>query len=201
MEGRWSTGLGSSGIDVSTEFQPMPKVKSSDSSKLAVSVAASDKTETPTIKVKALSLIAILLEKDEGVAKLGGESDKKLGFGKMHQMASDFFARFEPPSVTGVWDGPRQAFFHAKVQEVCSSSRLQLIGAPLSIVYEEQNLGFLMRLVLSVGRMSVKEVIVSPEYAAFPSCDVDVIKFTNSSTSDFKLIYEVCNFDFALEVH
>ena len=66
----------------------------------------------------------------------------------------------------------------------------------MSIIYEEQNpsvfggAGFLMRLVLSVGRMSLKEVIVSSPKSNFPSDEIDVIKFTNSSSSDVKLVYQ-----------
>ena len=66
----------------------------------------------------------------------------------------------------------------------------------MSIIYEEQNpsvfggAGFLMRLVLTIGRMSLKEVIVSSPKSNFPSDEIDVIKFTNSSSSDVKLIYQ-----------
>lgn len=202
LDNRWST---QTGIDVSTmssDFQPMPKSSSlkmrQDSS--IMSSVISEKTETPTIKVKASSLIAVLLEKDEAVAKLGGESDKKLAFAKMQNMAETFF-KLEPPTFAGVWDASRQASYHAKVSQVCSSSRLQLIGAPFSITYEEQMpvfggpTAFLMRLALSLGRMSLKEVIVatSPNFPQ-PPCEIDVVKFSNSSTADFKLTYEVKNF-------
>lgn len=193
LDNRWSTG-----IDVSTmsnEFHPMPKSNSRKNIADSIRSSVSEKTDTPTIKVKATSLIAVLLEKDEGVAKLGGETDKKIGFAKMQEMAEAFF-KLEPPNVTGVWDPSRQATFHSKLFQVCSSSRLQIVGAPFSITYEEHNQavfgsGFLMRLALSVGRMSLKEVIVAPPNSPFPSYDIDVVKFSNSSTSDFKLTYEV----------
>ena len=82
----------------------------------------SEKTDTPTIKVKISSLIAVLQEKDEGVSKLGGEPDKKQGCAKMQEMANTFF-KFEPPNVSGIWDTSRQASFHAKLAKFCSSSR------------------------------------------------------------------------------
>ena len=155
----------------------------------------SETKDTPTIKVKVSSLIAVLQEKDESVAKLGGEPDKKQGFAKMQEMANTFF-KFEPPNVSGIWDVSRQAKIHAKLANSCSSSRLQMIGAPISICYEEQNPsvfggpGFLMRLVVTVGRMSLKEIIVATPNSPHPSCEIDVIRFTNSSTSDVKLTYQ-----------
>ena len=84
--------------------------------------SVSEKKDTPTIKVKVSSLIAVLQEKDESVAKLGGEPDKKQGFDKMQEMADTFF-KLEPPNVSGIWDPSRQAIFHAKLAKVCSSSR------------------------------------------------------------------------------
>ena len=155
-----------------------------------------ENTDTPTIKVKAASFIAILQEKDEAVAKLGGENDKKEAFAQMQSNAEEFFQNLQLPNISGIWDHKKQALFHEKINQVCSSSRIQIVGAPISITYEEQNQGvlgarFLMRLILSVGRMSIKEIIISEKTSSTPDEEIDVIKFSNSSTSDFKLTYEV----------
>ena len=91
---------------------------------------------------------------------------------------------------------------------ICCTFRLQIIGAPLSLSYEETSgstIGnqaafgglsdFLMKLVLSVGRLSVKEVIEAPapQDSSFSSMsNLDIVRFQNSSTSDFKLIYQEC---------
>ena len=91
----------------------------------------SEKTDTPTIKVKISSLIAVLQEKDEGVSKLGGEPDKKQGCAKMQEMANTFF-KFEPPNVSGIWDTSRQASFHAKLAKFCSSSRYLISFIPMA---------------------------------------------------------------------
>ena len=82
---------------------------------------------------------------------------------------------------------------------------MQIIGAPLSLCYEETSgsaIGnqatfgimndFLMKLVLSVGRLSVKEVIEA-HVPSFSSSNLDIIRFQNSSTSDFKLVYQECS--------
>ena len=125
LENTWSTGIDVS--TMSTEFQPcIPKRNRNMGGGIGdASIRSSvseTKKDTPTIKVKVSSLIAVLQEKDESVAKLGGEPDKKQGFDKMQEMADTFF-KLEPPNVSGIWDPSRQAIFHAKLAKVCSSSR------------------------------------------------------------------------------
>ena len=81
---------------------------------------------------------------------------------------------------------------------MCHSSRLQIIAAPLTVVYEEGSLSdttfgvnFLMKLTMSMGRLSMKEVIVATPGSPHASNNIDMITFTDSGSSDFKLIYEV----------
>lgn len=193
--GGWSTGNDEI-ISQSTEFQPMPRVSKKTAGMDSSSVQA-EKTVTPAIKVKARNLIAVLIEKDEGVSKMGGESSKALAFEKMLQVAGSFF-EIDFPSVIGVWDHERQARFHGIMEATCKESRLQMIGAPFSITYEEGSTqdstfgaGFLMKLIMSFGRFSVREVIEAQPGSPYPSCKVDVVKFTDSSSADVKLIYEV----------
>jgi len=47
---------------------------------------------SPRVVVRAVSVLATLVERDEGVAKLGGESNKSLAMDRMHEMAAKFFA-------------------------------------------------------------------------------------------------------------
>ena len=198
---------------MSTDFQPMPKSsqKRSDTS-IRSSISYDNNPETPVIKIKASSIIAVLLEKDEGVSKMGGQSNKVLAFEKMQQMATDFFNQLEPPSVVGIWDLVRQAKCHDQIKQVCDVSRLQIVGAPLNLTYEESNAAafaagnlqdFIMKLVLSIGRLSVKEVIEivdvvsTTDYSTLPAnfsfCDTDVVRFQASSSSvDFKLVFQEC---------
>ena len=143
------------------------------------------------------SLICVLIEKDEGVSKLGGESSKVLAHEVMTKTAEAFF-KLEPPTFTGIWDQFRQDTFHKKIEALSNSSRLQIIAAPLTIVYEEGSLSdttfgvnFLMKLTMSLGRVSIKEVIVAPTGSPHVSSTIDMITFTENSSSDFKLIYEV----------
>ena len=201
---------------MSTDFQPMPKSSqqkrsASDASSSSISYD-NPPPETPVIKIKASSVIAVLLEKDEGVSKMGGQSNKILAFEKMQQMATDFFNQLEPPSVVGIWDLVRQAKCHDQIKQVCGVSRLQIVGAPLNLTYEESNAAafaagnlqdFIMKLVLSIGRLSVKEVIEivdvvsTTDYSTLPAhfsfCDTDVVRFQASSSSvDFKLVFQEC---------
>ena len=196
---------------MSTDFQPMPKSsqKRSDTS-IRSSISYDNNPETPVIKIKASSIIAVLLEKDEGVSKMGGQSNKVLAFEKMQQMATKFFNQLEPPSVVGIWDLVRQAKCHDQIKQVCTGvSRLQIVGAPLNLTYEESNVAFSnagnlqdfnMKLVLSIGRLSVKEVIDvdystidSTAPSKFSFCDIDVVRFqTSSSSVDFKLVFQEC---------
>jgi hypothetical protein len=46
---------------------------------------------SPRIVLRAASLFANLVELDEGVSKLGGESTKSLGLSKMQKIAEIFF--------------------------------------------------------------------------------------------------------------
>ena len=92
----------------------------------------------------------------------------------------------------------RQLTYHAKIEKVCNSSRLQIIAAPLTVVYEEGSLSdttfgvnFLLKLTMSMGRLSMKEAIVAPPGSPHASNNIDMITFTDSGSSDFKLIYEV----------
>eukprot|EP00093_Oithona_nana_P001821 01821.XXX_5499_11495_1 [CDS] Oithona nana genome sequencing. len=210
----WSMGDTFESSTMSTDFQPMPK---SSQQKRSASDACSSSIsydnpppETPVIKIKASSVIAVLLEKDEGVSKMGGQSNKVLAFEKMQQMATDFFNQLEPPSVVGIWDLVRQAKCHDQIKQVCGVSRLQIVGAPLNLTYEESNAAafaagnlqdFIMKLVLSIGRLSVKEVIEivdvvsTTDYSTLPAnfsfCDTDVVRFQASSSSvDFKLVFQ-----------
>lgn len=212
----WSMGDTFESSTMSTDFQPMPK---SSQQKRSASDACSSSIsydnpppETPVIKIKASSVIAVLLEKDEGVSKMGGQSNKVLAFEKMQQMATDFFNQLEPPSVVGIWDLVRQAKCHDQIKQVCGVSRLQIVGAPLNLTYEESNAAafaagnlqdFIMKLVLSIGRLSVKEVIEivdvvsTTDYSTLPAhfsfCDTDVVRFQASSSSvDFKLVFQEC---------
>ena len=91
----------------------------------------------------------------------------------------------------------RQLTYHAKIEKVCNSSRLQIIAAPLTVVYEEGSLSdttfgvnFLLKLTMSMGRLSMKEAIVAPPGSPHASNNIDMITFTDSGSSDFKLIYE-----------
>ena len=95
----------------------------------------------------------------------------------------------------------RQLTYHAKIEQVCNSSRLQIIAAPLTVVYEEGSLSdttfgvnFLLKLTMSMGRLSMKEAIVAPPGSPHASNNIDMITFTDSGSSDFKLIYEVTVF-------
>jgi hypothetical protein len=190
----WSTGE-----DIttqSTEFHPMPRVAKKSSFMNASTVSVSEKSVTPAIKVQASSLIAVLVEKDEGVGKLGGESNKILALEKMLTMAEKFF-KLEPPSVYGIWDLKRQEAFHAKLEDVCNVSRLQVVGAPLSVNYEEGThvgssfgAAFLMKMIMTIGRVSLKEVIV-PMDESHSEAKIDLIKFRDSPNPDFRMVYEV----------
>ena len=214
--GGWSMGDAFESSTMSTDFQPMPKSnsqkRSDQNTRSSISFESNPATETPVIKIKASSIIAVLLEMDEGVSKMGGQSNKVSGFDKMQNMASKFFSQLEPPSVTGIWDVVRQAKYHDQIKQVCDASRLQIVGAPLNLTYEESNTSFaagasnynlqdfLMKLVLSIGRLSIKEVIevdnstTSESFPAnFSHCDIDVVRFqASSSTVDFKLVYQEC---------
>ena len=125
LDHRWSIGDTFETSTMSTDFQPMPRsqkrssVEGSIRSSLSVDNSGA---ETPVIKVKASSVIAVLLEKDESVSKLGGEISKTLAFEKMQSMAAKFF-QIEPPAVTGIWDVVRQAKYHDQINQVCSASR------------------------------------------------------------------------------
>ena len=126
MDHRWSMGDNFETSTMSTDFQPMPRSQKrtsaeAEGSRSTVSVDNAS-AETPVIKVKASSVIAVLLEKDESVSKLGGETSKTLAFEKMQKMAANFF-KLEPPSVTGIWDVGRQAKYHDQINQVCSASR------------------------------------------------------------------------------
>jgi hypothetical protein len=57
-------------------------------------VAAS--SSSPRVVIRAVNLLAALIERDEGVTKLGGESTKTLAMDKMHDMAGKFFAAAAP---------------------------------------------------------------------------------------------------------
>ncbi len=140
------------------------------------------------------------MEKDEGVQKLGGESSKSLALEKMLSMATTYFS-LDLPIVVGVWDQARQDEYHAKLEKVCKASRLQVVGAPLNVIYEEGTpdgtafgSNFFSKLTLSVGRVSVRE-IVRPD-CFFPKHDVDLLKFFPnandplSTSSDFKFTFE-----------
>ena len=51
---------------------------------------------SPRVVIRAVNLLASLIERDEGVSKLGGESTKTLAMDKMHEMAAKFFAAAAP---------------------------------------------------------------------------------------------------------
>lgn len=193
----WSTG---SGVDVtsrSTEFQPMPRIRRATMDSSGAAGGTSDSNLTPTIIVKATSVIGVFLERDEAVTRMGGEATKSLAIDKMLATAAKFFS-IEPPSVSGIWDKHRQRAFHNLLSEYCAASHIQLVGAPLSLTYEEGcpdgsafSSSFLMRLSLTVGRCSIKEYISTEE--ASHEAVIDVIAFDGSnsaSSPDFKLTYE-----------
>ena len=194
----WSTGIGpDDSITQSSEFHPMPRLAKKHAMDSSTGSSFAERDVTPTINVKLASLICVLIEKDEGVSKLGGETSKILAHELMAKMAETFF-KIEPPPFTGIWDQFRQNTYHSKIEELSNSSRLQIIAAPLTIVYEEGSLSdttfgvnFLMKVTMSLGRLSMREVIVSPPDSAYPSTTIDMVKFTDNSSSDFKLIYEV----------
>ena len=70
----------------------MPKV----SRRLRPSISSPEEnvesSSAPRVVVRAVSVLATFVERDEGVAKLGGESNKSLAMDKMHEMAAKFFA-------------------------------------------------------------------------------------------------------------
>lgn len=109
METKWSTAGPADSITQSSEFQPMPRVGMAKKHTMDTSVSSSvtvEKDVTPTINIKLASLICVLIEKDEGIAKLGGESSRVLAHKLMTKKAEAFF-KIEPPNFTGIWDSYR----------------------------------------------------------------------------------------------
>ena len=76
----------------SSEFVAMPKVKRHHRRSLTSTNDNVAPASSPRVVIRAVNLLASLVERDEGVAKLGGESNKALAMDKMHEMAAKFFA-------------------------------------------------------------------------------------------------------------
>ena len=69
----------------------MPKVSRRLRPSISSPSETAESSSSPRVVVRAVSVVAIFVERDEGVAKLGGESNKSLAMDKMHGMAAKFF--------------------------------------------------------------------------------------------------------------
>merc|ERR1719471_2326448 len=88
----------------------------------------------PKIKVRLFYAIVALLEKDEYIAKLGGEATKAMALDSMRSTAFNFFnSKF----TFSTKDRYQIETFHRQMSQVCHTSHLALVGLPITIIYEE----------------------------------------------------------------
>ena len=122
--------------------------------------------------MKAVCLVGVCLERDAGVTKMGGEPTRTLAFEKMHKKATAFFSSLLGDKgrhlLTGpnLWHSDRIGNLHTALYDFASGSRLQLVGTPLTLLYEEgssdgflASSNFLSKTILTVGQLSVREIL------------------------------------------
>ena len=68
--------------------------------------AQANPSACPRIIVKGVCLVGAFLERDEGVARLGGEPSRTLGREKMHKKATSFFSSLLGDSGKHLLTGP-----------------------------------------------------------------------------------------------
>ena len=163
--------------------------------------AASQSPPMPRIKIRAASCVGILHMMDPGIIKLGGEPTRLLAMMSMRTSAETFFAN---PSLTSpVWDSRKLSSWHAALGQTVGTSHLQLLAAPVNIVYEEgtsigpglaANYAAITTLIL--GKVSLVEFLVD-NCACAPAQElVHLLKFSHSDlgpakrSPDLKLVYK-----------
>jgi len=198
-------------ISASREFMPVSGLTSSrvqgyltDEGRPADSPASSP--PVPRILVKLAGLTGVLVERDDGVSRMGGEASRSLAMEVMRAATFNYFNRVKDMPQ---WE-PRKLFaWHKALAASLSSSHIQLVASPVSVVYEEgTSIGpglasnYAAITTVTVGKLSVMEGLM--ECDAKPGTPIDMIhllKFTSNTEStdaaflmkkkpDVKLIYK-----------
>lgn len=107
--------------------------------------------------------MAVIHEKDPGVARLGGEPSRPLALSSMRRSATSLFCSPPPPPS---WEPRRLASWHSALGAATPSPHLQLVAAPLTIVYQEgTSIGpglassYAAITTVTLGKVSVVEVV------------------------------------------
>ena len=155
----------------------------------------------PRIKIRSGSCVGIIHMMDPGIIKLGGEPTRGLAMMSMRLSAETFFS---PSSTltTPVWDSRKLTAWHQSLGSTIGSSHLQLLAAPVNIVYEEgtsigpglsSNYAAMTTVIL--GKVSLVEYLVDNTDINQAEL-INLVKFShsesvpNKKTPDVKLVYK-----------
>lgn len=130
----WSSAQDDDLTTRSTEFVAMPKLGRRQ--RPLVPEEKNTDSQSPRIVVRAASLLASLVELDEGVSKLGGESTKTLALDKMHEMAAIFF-KSATELDSARFRGKLVELADELIKKVHPGSQIQIVCSPISVVHEE----------------------------------------------------------------
>lgn len=175
---------------------------------------ANSAPKSPRIVIKVSSLVAVLIEQDEGVERLGGEATKAMAFEKMSSESSTFFSAFSSASFQfsaasylrrNVDDRLKHLIWTLE-QNKAMNSHLRVVATPLNVVYEETPLNFSStmsaRATITIGHLSVDEVLRVMPGIGYPAQQVvhpliafkqgeGVRKELGESAPDLRITYKV----------
>lgn len=185
---------GSNSMASSSEFHSM--TGSNSEMKRTHHRSGPNQVPVPRIVIKVSNVIGALLEKDEFLFRLGGESTKTLALRKMRNEASSFFsASFS----TSTLDQDRLGILGLELTKACTQSHVGLVGYPLVVRYEEGEVmtsasrnRYNMFLSLDINRLAIHENLYREGSNQVES--IPIIKFMQKPTNATSA-YDIPNSD------
>jgi len=190
-------------LDSSREFKPIPKPSRmgllTNEGGWRVEEDGEDEAPAsppmPRIVIRLAAVFVVLKEKDPGIQQFGGEPTKVLAFNCMRTLSQSFFE-----TSTSLPSADKFNSWHADMARTLPDSHVQLVGSPLTVVYEEgTSIGpdlasaYAAITKVTLGKMSVVECLVECDSTRQHEI-VPLLRFQGSTASnkhpDFKLVYK-----------